>query len=311
MASTSPVPGVSVTPTPYGGWPHCYRVSNGEVELILTADVGPRIIRFGFAGGRNLFAEMASQLGKSGEPDFRLRGGHRLWMAPEHAVKSWAPDNTAVHIATATDGLAARAPVEPVSGLEKEIEVRMAPSGAVTVTHRMRNRSGSILEVAPWAISVMAPGGVAVTAFPPRGTHPADLAPTNPLVMWAYTDFSDPRWCFTPKYLALRQDPRVEAPQKAGLFNPRTWAAYLLDGEAFVKRAQAQPGSPYPDFGCSFEMFTNAGFLELETLGPLAAVPPEGAVEHVERWSLHHGVRVADLSDPELDRALPALLESA
>ena len=25
----------------------------------------------------------------------------------------------------------------------------------------------------------------------------------------------------------------------------------------------------YPDFGCSFETFTNADFLEMETLGPM------------------------------------------
>ena len=50
--------------TQYGGWPNCYRLSNGTVELIATADVGPRIIRFGFTGGQNLFAEFPDQLGK-------------------------------------------------------------------------------------------------------------------------------------------------------------------------------------------------------------------------------------------------------
>ena len=32
----------------YGGWANCYRLHNDVVELIVTADVGPRIIRFGF-----------------------------------------------------------------------------------------------------------------------------------------------------------------------------------------------------------------------------------------------------------------------
>ena len=27
----------------YGGWPNCFRVSNGKIELIVTGDVGPRI----------------------------------------------------------------------------------------------------------------------------------------------------------------------------------------------------------------------------------------------------------------------------
>jgi hypothetical protein len=52
---------VKVEKTEYKGWPNCYRVSNGEIELIVTGDVGPRIIRFGFVGGQNLFKEFADQ----------------------------------------------------------------------------------------------------------------------------------------------------------------------------------------------------------------------------------------------------------
>ena len=55
---------VDVGKTEYKGWKNCYRVTNGEVELIVTGDVGPRIIRFGFVGGQNLFKEYSEQLGK-------------------------------------------------------------------------------------------------------------------------------------------------------------------------------------------------------------------------------------------------------
>src|SRR5215469_11064337 len=53
---------VKVEKVNYAGWPNCYKVSNGEVELIVTGDVGPRIIRFGFAGGQNLLKEFPEQL---------------------------------------------------------------------------------------------------------------------------------------------------------------------------------------------------------------------------------------------------------
>jgi hypothetical protein len=44
--------------SPYGGWPNCYRPSNGHLELVVTSDVGPRIIRCGFpGGGQNFFQE--------------------------------------------------------------------------------------------------------------------------------------------------------------------------------------------------------------------------------------------------------------
>src|SRR5215510_9639672 len=120
---------VKVEKVEYKGWRNCYRVANGEVELIVTGDVGPRIIRFGFVGGQNLFKEYPEQLGKSGEEKFQLRGGDRVWKAPEDPVATWAPDNVVVQISVTGNGLIARAPLEPLTHLRKEIEVRMAASG--------------------------------------------------------------------------------------------------------------------------------------------------------------------------------------
>jgi hypothetical protein len=300
---------VKVDKTAYKGWPNCYRITNGDVELVVTSDIGPRIIRFGFVGGQNVFKEFPDQIGKSGEAEFQLRGGHRVWKAPEDPVASWAPDNVPVQIELAADGLTAREPIEPLTKLQKEIEIHLAPSGTdVTVIHRIANHSLFPLEYSVWAMSMMAQGGIAITGFPPRGTHPIDLAATNPLVMWAYSDLSDPRWKFTKKYLMLRQNPNAADPQKLGLFNPKTWVAYVLNGEAFVKQAQSDPAKTYPDFGCSFETFTSNEFLEMETLSPLAKVQPNQSAAHVEHWSLHRGIRLADFTDAELDRVVLPLL---
>jgi hypothetical protein len=300
-----------VEKTEYRGWKNCYRISNGEVEVIVTGDVGPRIIRFGFVGGQNVFKEYTEQLGKSGEEKFQLRGGDRVWKAPEDAVATWAPDNVPVEMIETSTGLVARAPVEPLTLLQKEIEIRMAPAGSeVTVIHRITNHSLFPLEFSPWVLTMMAPGGTAITGFPPRGKHPINLQATNPLVMWAYTNLADPRFTFTKKYLLLRQDANSSEPQKIGMFNPDTWAAYLLHGEAFVKRAKPDPAKTYPDFGCSFETFTNNEFLELETLGPLTKVVPGQTVEQVEYWSLHKDIKLPSITDEEIDRIVLPLVHS-
>ena len=302
---------VSIEKIEYKGWEKCYRISNGEVELIITGDVGPRIIRYGFVGGQNLFKEFPDQLGKSGEATFQLRGGDRVWMAPEDPITSWAPDNVAVTVQITPTGIIAREPIEPEMRLQKEIEVSLAPSGtSVTVSHRITNRSLYSLEFAPWALTMMAPGGTVVSGFPPRGHHPQNLEATNPLVMWAYTNLADPRWKFTRKYLSLHQDPNNYEAQKLGMFNQNTWAAYILNGEGFVKRTTANPAHQYPDFGCSFETFTNNEFLEVETLGPLTKVAPGKTVELVEHWGLFRNVKVTALTDDELDRTILPLVES-
>ena len=304
---------VKVEKTEYKGWTNCWRVSNGDVEVIVTGDVGPRVIRYGFIGGPNLFKEFPEQLGKFGEEQFQLRGGDRVWKAPEDPIATWAPDNVPVQITVTAFGLVARAPVEPTTRLQKEIEISMVSSGpAVTVSHRIWNRSLFSLEFSPWALTMMAPGGIAITGFPPRGKHPINLEATNPLVMWAYTDLSDKRLSFTKKYLMLRQDPANTNAEKVGLFNTNTWAAYVLNGEMFVKRAKADSAKSYPDFGCSFETFTNELFLEMETLGPLTKVPPGDVVEQTEHWALYRHINLPEMTDDTLDKVvLPLVSEAA
>jgi hypothetical protein len=297
--------------TAYQGWPNCYRISNGEVELIVTSDIGPRIMRFGFIGGRNLFKEYEDQLGGTGEREWQLRGGHRIWAAPEDAKRTYAPDNSPIHVEIAGGALKATSAVEADSGLEKQFEIHLASSGTgVTVIHRLKNTLPWPIELAPWALTMMTPGGVGITGHPPRATHQEVLQPTHPLVMWAFTDLSDPRWKFTKKYLMLKQDPENKEPQKIGHFHPETWGAYLLGNELFLKRYTAEPAKTYADFGCSFEMFSRNDILELETLGPLQKVEPGAAVEHVETWSLHRGVEIREFTDVELDRALLPFLTS-
>jgi hypothetical protein len=307
--------GVSVEKINFKGWPNSYRMANSEVELVVTGDIGPRIIRYAFVGGRNLFHEVESELGKSGESSWRNRGGHRLWVAPEVPPPSpitYAADNLPVDIKIAGATLTATAPLDYAAGLQKQIVVKMHPSGSsVEALHRLTNRNPWTIELSAWGLTVLAPGGVGILGLPPRGTHPEMLAPTNPLVMWAFTDLSDKRWQFTRKYVLLRQDPKVATPQKIGSFNPETFGAYLLGKELFIKRYRADPKQTYPDMGASFEMFTNAQVLELETLGPLTRLAPDATLEHVERWSLHRDVKIKTWNDATLDRVLLALQGSS
>jgi hypothetical protein len=300
---------VKIEKQPWGGWANCYRISNDEVDLIVTSDIGPRIMRYGFLNGQNLFKNFEESMGKSGEGEWMLRGGHRIWAAPEEAPRTYAPDNGPVDVTVVGNELTATQPVEPMTGLQKEITVKLAPSGTkVEVRHRIKNTLLWDIEVAPWAVSMMAQRGVGITGFPPRGKHPDILPPTHPLVMWAFTDLSDSRWKFTRKYVILRQVPENAVPQKIGHFNAKTWGAYLLGSDLFIKRTEADASRPYPDFGCSYETFTRDDMLEIETLGPLTKLAPGASLEHIERWTLHRNISLTAFTDEELDRVLAPLL---
>jgi hypothetical protein len=282
----------------YGGWPNCIRLSNGEIELVATTDVGPRIIRLGFVGGQNLFHNFADALGRTGDPEWQNYGGHRLWAAPEARPRTYTPDNRPVEHVWDGAVLTLRSADEP-SGLEKEMRITLLPGAPrVEVLHRIVNRNPWTVELAAWALSVMAQGGRAIYPQEDFIRHSDLLTPARPIVLWHYTNMSDPRWTWGPRYIQLRQDPKATGPQKVGMLNTKGWAAYLLGGDAFIKHYPCVPTAAYADMGCNTETYTDANILEVETLGPLTSLDPGAHVDHVESWlvtKLDCGSSEADL----------------
>lgn len=279
----------------YKGWKNNWRLSNGDVEIIITGDVGPRIISYRLTGGKTVFKEYADQLGKSGEKDWQIRGGHRLWIAPEDLTRTYEPDNSPVTAEEANGRLRVFATAKSNYGVKKEMEISLAKKGSrVHVLHRLRNEGDKPVELAPWALSVMAPGGIEIIPLPPKKPHPGaptnakspkDFAPNQQIVMWPFFDFKDPRWEFGTKYITLRQDAK-RGPTKIGLAHQLDWVGYLNNGTLFVKHVPFKEGKTYPDNGCNFETFTNEDMLEIESLGPLVKLGPKEEVEHVEEWEL-------------------------
>jgi hypothetical protein len=292
---------------PYGGWERCLRIRNDQIEAVITAEVGPRVIRFGFIGGVNEFVEYPAQMGRTGGEDYRSYGGHRLWVAPEERARTYVPDNRPVRWSVEGEALRVIAPVEDRTGLQKELEFWIDQAlNTVHVVHRITNRAERSQELAAWALSVMAPGGTALLPQEPHVPHTEQVLPSRPLVLWSYTDMTDPRWTWGKELIRLRQDPAAAAPQKVGVQNRRGWMAYANGDRLFVKTNVFIPGAAYPDFGCNAELFTNAAMLELETLSPLVSLPPGGMIQHEEHWFLYRGFRLGR-SEAEIAAALRRL----
>ena len=271
----------------YGGWKNCIALSNGKIEAVITTDVGPRIIRFGFTGDENIMKEFKDQSGKTGGDSWTPYGGHRLWHAPEDPVRTYWPDNVPVKHSWDGKTLKLTQQVE-ANGTVKEMELALdAGSNRMKVLHRIINKNMWPIKLAPWCLTVMAPGGRAIFPQEPYGPHPQYLLPARPLVLWQYTDMSDPRYIWGKKYIQLRQDPKATTKQKIGLLNKAGWAAYYLNGNLFIKKCAFVPGAEYPDYGCNMETYTDPEIIEIETLGPLSEIQPEGCAEHLETWYLH------------------------
>lgn len=285
----------------YAGWKKNLRLFNDSIELIATLEVGPRILSYRYHEGENVLKQYKEQLGSTNESTWRIRGGHRLWAAPEALSTTYHLDNEPVSFSQSQQGEMTLTSYQktPIQ-LCKEIRLTLdcGNSSHVILRHTIFNEGKTNLVLAPWALTVMAPGGLEIIPQPPLGEHPRDLTPNRNIVLWPYTDLADSRWHIGTKYLTLQQKVKFP-PTKLGLAHRQRWVAYALNKHLFVKSFSYTEGALYPDYGCNFETFSNSDMLEIETLGPLSEISPGGFVDLREDWYLF-----------QLDEPLPNPLEN-
>lgn len=304
----------------YRGWKNNLRLSNGDAELIVTLDVGPRVISYSLPGGPNVMKNYPAMMGGTGEAEWQIRGGHRFWLAPEDLTRTYFPDNRPVKW-EALGPTAARftPPPETEYGVQKVMELRLAGKGSrVEVNLRVTNVGTAPTELAPWGPTVMAPGGVEIIPLPPKRPHPghpsnarspADYGPNQGLILWPYFDFADARWTFGSRYVFLRQDP-AKGPTKIGLAHRMGWVAYLNSGALFVKRFDYREGAVYPDLGTRYQTFSNEDMLEMETVGELVTLKPGESAGLNESWELFGNVAPVR-TEEDVDRVVVPLLRGS
>lgn len=284
------------------------QLSNGEVEVFVTTDFGPRVLRYARAGGENMMGVHPEAAVPTDLGEWRPLGGHRLWVAPEGMLGSYAPDDGPVEVREDGALSAAFSRAADAAGFAKELVVTLDASGSgVMLTHRITNAGPFPVEVAPWAITIVRGGGEVLLPHEPFRAHGDALLPARPLVLWPFTDMNDPRWTWGERFVRLRTDPDRAHPQKVGAGNSLGWCAYRAGGDVYVKRFGFDARARYPDFGANCETYVAGDYAEVESLGPLAVLAPGESAEHVERWSLHGDVELGE-TDAELAAALEALL---
>ncbi|MEZ4519521.1 MAG: hypothetical protein R3C44_22720 [Chloroflexota bacterium] len=262
------------------------RLENNHVIIDYLTEAGPRIVRFvPKALGENLLAETPDYELPSPYGPFHLRGGHRLWHAPESSARTYVPDDSGVVVDVVEGGVRLTYD-EPHTGIRKELHLTLQPDAPVAhLVHRFTNTNLWSVELAPWAITQMRMGGTAVFPQNTEAIDPEGLQANRHLVLWQYSRWDDPRLVLGEEAIEIVTQP-IAAPFKMGYFNRVGWVEYRYKDVVFRKEFTPQPDRPHVDMNCNTETYTNDRHIELETLGPLVTLAPGETVEHVERWTL-------------------------
>lgn len=285
----------------------CVRIASKDVTLHVTVSVGPRILGCSYRGGRNLFAVLGENapFPYPGGGSFYGRGGHRLWYAPETFSTTYVPDNQPVEFQENPDGLTLLQAVDAPTGIQKCLQIVMDPdSAAITVKHRLTNTTENAVELAPWAITQMQPGGFAILPQNTSMTDKDGLWANRTLALWPYAHMQDPNLVWGDRYIFVKAA-YSEGRTKLGWPNQRGWLAYVLDDTLFVKSADYRPEETYYDSQSASQCYCCPEFLELETLGPAAVLQAGKSTVHIETWQVFDGI---DLT-PDQDRVNELVVE--
>lgn len=267
--------------------------------ITVTTGAGPRILGYGRTEDETLFARTPDAvIQHPAIGRFHFMGGHRLWRAPEAPAITYQPDDEGATVQR-TDGAIVLTGAPDRDGIVREITIGQRGEATV-VDHVLRNGGEAPVEAAPWAITQLAIGGTAILPQPVDAADPDAVLPNRHLVLWPYTDLAAPEVSFTADTIRVEASPSP-AKLKLGWPNHRGWLAYALGPTMFVKWAPAHDNeTSYADFGASAQCYRDAGFLELETLGPLTTIAPGAEASHREVWALF------DLDDGDADATIGA-----
>ncbi len=296
---------VTVEMKDYKTFGKCVRVSNGEIEFYATTELGPRIIHLGKVGGENEFYADVNRKSvmRLNEFDYFKKdevwmnyGGHRLWHAPELVPRSYLPENYPIKYELLENGVILTPPEQVKLGMQNQIEITMAENGEIKVIHRVTNTSLWEKKFAPWALTVLALGGLEI--LPLSQKQPRKLSNRN-IILWPYAKINDKRVTWDDKYVRITtsDDPN---PFKVGTNNDEGYMMYFNHNNLFIKTFDFEEDAEYPDYGCNSESYTNDDIIECESIGKLQTVGIGETVEYVENWKLILGVDVPKTNE-EID----------
>lgn len=264
----------------FEGWKNCVEMQSGNFRIIVTTEIGPRIIGGFLKDSENIFCVVGDTAGDVGGDEWKLYGGHRLWTSPEDKPRSYEVDNFPVEVEESGDSVSFSSGIDKATGVSKTIIITPLGDNKFEIKHKLKNESLWDIEVAAWALSVMAPGGTAVVPQP-QG-DPDALLPNRYLTVWPYTNMGDPRAVWGEKFILLKQDSNAKQPFKFGINCEAGWLAYVNKGVGLIKSFKHMVDAEYPDNGCSIEVYSCDFMCEIETLSPLYVLASGEEIEHVE-----------------------------
>jgi len=256
-------------------------IENEYLRLDYLTTTGPRIVGLYVSGAKdNLLASTPEVHWETPHGEYYLRGGHRLWTAPEDPFYTCPEEG--LNVVEKNDAIVLKSPID-ASGQQKEIAVRL-DGNSVRLSQSITWHGEAPMVFAPWGISQLRLGGMAVLPL----ASIDGLQPDRNLVFWPYAHIKDERLNLHDD-LVLLHGIASEQACKIGNRNNHGWVACAFGDALFVKKFLPDANGTYPDMGCNVEAYVKDVCLELEVLGASKLLRPGESITLEETWQVFAG----------------------
>lgn len=282
---------VNVLEINYKHYGKCLKITNSVVEIMVTIEYGPRIVKYGYVSGRNQFAEDVNNKISTSHGDYYIIGGHRFWHLPENKDRTYIPDNKKVEYESIFNGVRLIQEIEKWTQVQKIIEITFELSSSkVNILHKIVSLNAFDINISVSGITAMSKGGIEII---PLEERKIGTMPNKSFVFWPYSNIKDSRVYFGDRYIAMKVCENVFENFKIGFNTNLSYAMYYNENELFVKQFKRDKNnSNYPHMGCSYESFIGINYIEMQTNSPIYTISTNQCVEHLEIWDLYKDVNL-------------------
>lgn len=266
--------------------------TSSDVVLTVVTDFGPRIAFFGRTGGRNLL--FWDEMDRS-RKDWKLRGGHRVWIMTPGADESettYRPDNDPCTVEESGGSTTVWSALDPMNMTRRGIRVDPTVSGNFTVTSLVENAGEMLLACGIWTLTCTKPEKGTKYAFPLGDRTGWDTFKSVQFRRWGPCDgsFGDSQFQVGTDTLTVEPAGR----QAKLMFCIPEGLGCMVDpisGDCFIKSVDYDSTAEYPG-ECNWAVYIGPDnyMVEFETMGPFSTLKPGDFKGHREIWSIKHGL---------------------
>lgn len=268
----------------------CVSINNGTVKVIVSVDVGPKIIFWGYTNGENMLyipydiLEYDEPISQKIPPDiFFKRYGHEIMLAYEKSKPVFLSSGTTIY-SILQEGVAFSCS-SPKLGLSANLEIIIQDnSNSIMIVHSIENTNEKTQNFSICSSTFVTQDG---TLLVPQNIEDLGNAPNRVLSLWKKSNINDSRLCVANEYLKFNNISTDKlSVLKLGINNRRAWSTYTKDGNTFLMHYLHNKKAKYLNFDSSFIIDSKKELLSLKILSPIYNVQKNEVAKMAEYWSL-------------------------